>query len=259
MDYRKLGMEALGAFVLVLTASTVGGPLAGVAIGLSLGIMVYLGGNISGGHYNPAVSFAVFMRGKLAKGDLIPYIIAQCVGGLAAALIAFMITHDAPHIEVAGGAGSLARKWGFIHGAIASEFIFTFLLAFTVLTVATTKKHANNPYYGLCIGGVVIVAATAVGPISGGAFNPAVGLSKSIVGLFGGSEKAAAFQWFWVYLVFPMLGGWVAAIAFKFFHPDEIDQPAVPAAAPPAPAQAPLEQQPNVTVAQQPSTGDAPQ
>ncbi len=246
MDFRKLGMEALGAFVLVLTASTGGNPFA---IGLSLGIMVYLGGNISGGHYNPAVSLAVCLRGKLPKGDLIPYIIAQVSGGFAAALIAFLIMHTASHIEVAGGAGTLARQWGFIHGAALSEFIYTFLLAFTVLTVATTKKHANNQYYGLCIGGVVIVAATAVGNVSGGAFNPAVGLSKSLVGLISGEgAKAGAIQWFWVYLVFPMLGGWVASIAFRFFHPDEMEAPVTPANVAPAPAQASLEQQPPVNV-----------
>lgn len=248
MDMRKLGMEAFGAFILVLTASTGGNP---VAIGLSLAIMVYLGGNISGGHYNPAVSLAVCLRGKLAKADLIPYIIAQVIGGVAAALIAFLISHVAPHIEVAGFEDTIGRRYTYIHGAMLSEFIYTFLLAFTVLTVATTKKHANNQYYGLCIGGVVIVAATAVGSVSGGAFNPAVGLSKSIVGLFGGSEKAAAIQWFWIYLVFPMLGGFCAALAFKFFHPDEIEPQSTQAK--PAPAQAPLQQQPaaNVTPPQQ--------
>lgn len=249
MDYRKLGMEAVGSFIFILTACTTGDPLA---IGLALGLMVYLGGNISGGHYNPAVSFAVFMRGKLSKADLIPYVIAQLSGGLAAALIAFMITHVAPAIEVAGFEPTLGRQWTYIHGAIAAEFIGTFFLAYAVLTVATTKKHANNQYYGLVIGGTVVVAATALGRYSGGAFNPAIGLSKSIVGLFGGSEKAAAFQWFWVYLIFPILGGWVAAIAFKFFHPDEVDQPVAPAPVAAAPAQAPLEQQPNVKVAQQP-------
>lgn len=245
MDMRKLGMEALGSFIFILTACISSDP---VAIGLSLGLVVYLGGNISGGHYNPAVSFAVFLRGKLSKADLIPYIIAQLAGGLSAALIAFLISHEAPVIEVASGAGSIGRQWGYIHGAALSEFIGTFFLAYTVLTVATTKKHANNQYYGLAIGGTVIVAATALGKFSGGAFNPAIGLSKSIVGLF---NKPAAIQWFWVYLIFPMLGGFCAALAFKFFHPDEIEGQSTKAQ--PAPAQAPLEQQPaaNVTPPQQ--------
>src|SRR5690606_1489954 len=133
--------------------------------------------------------------------------------GLAAALIGFMITHREPVIEVGTGAGaaSLGQQWGYVHGAMAAEFIGTFFLAFAVLTVATTKKHANNQYYGLVIGGTVIISATALGRVSGGAFHPAIGLSRSIVGLF---EKPAAFQWFWIYLIFPALGGWVAAIAF---------------------------------------------
>jgi aquaporin Z len=242
MDYRKLGMEAMGTFFLVLVAST-GNPLA---IGLVLAIMVYLGGNISGGHFNPAVSLAVYLRGKLPMKDLFPYVIAQVSGGLVGALIAYMISHDAPFIQVAGFEDTVGRKWSYIHGAIASEFVFTFLLAFVVLTVATTKKHAGNPYYGLCIGGTVLVAATAVGPISGGAFNPAVGLSKSIIGMFG---KPAAIQWFWIYLIFPLLGGYCAALAFNFFHPDEAEpMPKIPMPVKPAPAQAPLEQQPPVAV-----------
>ena len=238
MEMRKLGMEMLGTFFLVLTITTsvtYANPVPAIAIGLTLAIMVYIGGNISGAHYNPAVSLAVFLRGKLPARDLIPYWVAQIVGGIAAALIGYMITHTAPVIEVAGNQPSIGRQWGYIHGAIASEFLYTFLLALVVLTVATTKKHANNPYYGLCIGGTVMCAAFAVGPVSGGAFNPAVGLSLSIVGLF---NEPAAFQWFWVYLVFPLLGGFCAAMASRFLHPDEVEGPAPSLAAVAAAAKA---------------------
>ena len=275
MDKRKLGMELLGTFFLVLTISTVSGGLAPIAIGLALTIMVYIGGNISGAHYNPAVSLAIFLRGKMPVGDLVPYVVAQCIGGLAAALIGFMITHTAPVIQVAGGVtavqvadaeqamheamknalGDLGKdmdkgaskgqsRWAYVHGAMAAEFLYTFMLALVVLTVATTKKHANNPYYGVCIGGTVMCAAFAVGGISGGAFNPAVGLSLSIVGLFG---KASAFQWFWIYLIFPFLGAICAVMAFKFLHPDEIEGPkptlssAIAAAKASVPAPAPAQ------------------
>lgn len=244
MDYRKLGMEAMGAFSLVLVASM---PRAsGLEIGFVLAIMVYIGGNISGGHYNPAVSLAVYFRGKLSLADLFPYIIAQVAGGFLGALIGYLISHVAPVIEVAQNEPSIGRQWTFVHGAMIAEFLSTFLLAFVVLTVATTKKHAGNPYYGICIGGTVMVCAFAFGNFSGGAFNPAVGLSKSIVGMF---NEPGAIMWFWIYIVFPMLGGYCAALAFNFFHPDEAEPMAkIPMPVKPAPAQAPLEQQPAVTV-----------
>jgi len=259
MDLRKLAMEAMGTFFLVLTitvattwAAAAGNAMAAgilsilapIAIGLVLTVLVYVGGNISGAHYNPAVSVAIYLRGKMPMADLLPYIGAQCAGGLAGALIGWVISHTAPVIEVAGFRATAGGKWGFIHGAMLVEFLFTFLLAYVVLTVATTKKHANNPYYGFCIGGTVMVGAIAAGPISGGAFNPAVGLSLSIVGLF---KEAAAIQWFWVYLVFPVLGGACAALAFRFFHPDEIE-PAFATPTKVAPAQEPLAQQPDANV-----------
>ena len=199
--------EFIGTFFLVLTIGLTvlsGSPAAPIAIGSGLMVMVYMGGHISGAHYNPAVSLAILMRGKMDSRDFVPYLVAQVVGATLAAGAVLLILGSTFAPAPAEGAGLLA--------VLLSEFLFTFALALVVLHVATADDTAGNDYYGLAIGFTVMVGAFAVGPVSGGAFNPAVGMGPILMDTFAGDGSMANL---WIYLVGPFLGGAAAAMVFK--------------------------------------------
>ncbi len=200
----KLITEFIGTMFLVLTAMCSSGPLAPLAIGGVLMAMIYMGGDISGAHYNPAVSLGLLVRGKLSMNDMIMYWVAQFAGAALAAVVAKVLVGH-------GGEGNASID---ITKSLIAEFLFTFALASVVLNVATNKKQAGNNYYGLAIGFLVMAGAVAVGGISGGAFNPAVAVGASIFG---------AFSWanIWVYLVACFAGGAVAGIMHRVKNPDE--------------------------------------
>lgn len=181
------------------------GPLAPLAIGAALMCVVYMGGHISGGHYNPAVSLAVFIRGGLPASKLLGYWGAQLGGALTAAMLAVSVTGTAFYAAPSAALGP----------ALLVEVIFTFMLALVVLNTATDDAVAGNSFYGLAIGFTVVVAAFAGGSVSGGAFNPAVGLSPAL--LAGGTAMSNA----WIYLVGPMTGGALAAVVYRLQHPGE--------------------------------------
>jgi aquaporin Z len=199
--------EFIGTFFLVLTIGlTVVGdtPFAPLAIGASLMIMVYMGGHVSGGHYNPAVSLAVMIRGKLQPGEYVPYILSQIIGALLASLAVLAILGK----TFAPAPGKTAS----VTGALLVEILYTFALCLVVLQSATSKGTQGNSFYGLAIGFTVVVGAFAGGSVSGGAFNPAVGIGPIVVsGLAGGGS----FRDLWLYLVGPLAGGALAAAAFK--------------------------------------------
>lgn len=201
---KKYIVEFIGTFFLVFTVGMAvqgGGPLAPLAIGASLMVMIFAGGHVSGGHFNPAVTLAVWLRGKCDTKDVVPYWIAQLSAGLVAALLVVFLKGK-PML----GAGS--------HEVVPSlivEFLFTFALAWVVLNAATAKGTAGNSFYGLAIGFTVLAGAVAVGGVSGGAFNPAVGLGVVVMGL----EKISQL---WIYLAADLAGGAVAALAFKATH-----------------------------------------
>jgi aquaporin Z len=163
--------------------------LTPLAIGGALMCMVYMGGHISGGHYNPAVSLAVLLRGKMDAKDFVPYVVAQVLGGLAAFMLGWWLSGKTPGIAPAEGVDAIK--------AVVNEAIFTLMLALTVLNVATHKKTEGNSFYGLAIGFVIVVAATAAGGISGGAFNPAVGTGATAVNAMmdGGASTGLHNTW----------------------------------------------------------------
>lgn len=209
--------EFIGTFFLVLTVClTVLGkvPLAPLAIGASLMVMVYMGGHVSGAHYNPAVSLAVMLRGKLAPGDFIAYLVSQFVGGVVAAYVAsYVLTGYQIDNQDAVTTFALAPGTGVTNtAAVLVEALYTFALALVVLNAATAPKTDGNSFYGLAIGFTVVVAAFAGGGISGGAFNPAVGVGPSVVHAM---ITKAAIPNLWIYLVGPFAGGALAAIVFK--------------------------------------------
>lgn len=202
---RKLIVEAIGTFFLVFTVgmTVLGteGPaaaLAPLAIGSALMIMVYAGGHISGGHYNPAVTLAVWLRGKCGTAEMPFYMIAQVIGAFVAAACVLFLKSGVTVPEPA------AMN---IPASLLSEFLFTFALCYVVLNVATTSGTEGNSYFGLAIGFTVMVGAFSVGSISGGAFNPAVAVGITAMGLSAAAN-------IWVFLVANFLGGLVAALVF---------------------------------------------
>ena len=204
--------EFIGTFFLVFTigCSVIGGAtVAQLAIGAVLMVMIYAGGHVSGAHYNPAVTLAVTMRGRCSVGDAVPYVAAQILGAFLAALAVEFIL---PAEKIAAIAAMDLSKT--IPQALLAEFLFTFALAYVVLNVATAKATANNSYYGLAIGFTVLAGAFSVGNISGGAFNPAVAVGISKLGI-------SAWANIWIYLVAELAGAAVAAITFKFINPED--------------------------------------
>jgi aquaporin Z len=203
--------ELIGTFFLVLTVALSAGQqaaLAALAIGSILMVMVYMGGHISGAHYNPAVSLAVWLRGKLGLIDLGLYVASQLVGALLGAGVGyFAMKSRFPKLAPAEGES--------VAVALLLEVLFTFALALVVLNVATARKTANNSYFGLAIGFTVLAGAVAVGPISGGAFNPAVGTGLTVIKMVGGGGSASALDYLWLYWVGPLAGGAGAAAVFR--------------------------------------------
>jgi aquaporin Z len=205
----RLVAEFIGTFFLVLTVCTATNPthgagaLAPLAIGAVLMVMVFAGGHISGGHYNPAVSTAVLLRGKLSASEWSRYVIAQLIAASLGGLLA----------RALNGVGHIAATdvtWKIF----VVEFVFTFALAYVVLNVATAKATEGNSYFGLAIGFTVAAGAFAVGGISGGAFNPAVALGASVLGIFSWSH-------YWIYVIATLLGGAAAAEVFLYTQPTE--------------------------------------
>lgn len=207
--------EFIGTFFLVLTiglAVLSETPLAPLAIGSALMVMVYMGGHVSGAHYNPAVTLAVVMRGKLPVKEILPYWISQLLGAVVASLVVNMMLGRTFAPAPAPGVGATA--------ALLGELLFTFALALVVLNVATARATAGNSYYGLAIGFTVLTGAWAAGPISGGAFNPAVGTGPIIVQAMRGGPGVGDL---WLYWVGPLLGAVLASLVFRIQHGAEAD------------------------------------
>jgi len=207
---KKYITEFIGTFFLVLTVglTVIGGAAAPpIAIGSMLMVMIFAGGHISGGHFNPAVTLAVFLRGKCSATDVPFYMIAQILAGVVAALtVAFIIPGKVD--ALAPAAGFSAQGGPGVGPAMIAEFLGTFALCWVVLNTATSKGTEGNSFYGLAIGFTVTACAYGLGGISGGAFNPAVATGVSMMGL-------AAWADIWVFLVGQLLAGALAAVAFK--------------------------------------------
>src|SRR5438270_4144271 len=199
--------EFIGTFFLVLTIGCTGvgagaGVIAPLAIGAALMIMVYAGGHISGAHYNPAVTVGVLLRGKVNVADVVPYMAAQFV---AAAIAAVVVTK---FLRAGVPVTAILPKTG---PALFAEFLFTFALVYVVLNTATAEGTSGNSFYGLAIGMTVMTGAFAVGDISGGAFNPAVALGITLLGI-------SSWHNIWMYLVADLVGGAVAALIFQLVN-----------------------------------------
>jgi aquaporin Z len=201
--------EFIGTFFLVLTIGCTvipgaAGVIAPLAIGGALMVMVYAGGHISGAHFNPAVTLAIFIRGRCEAKQLIPYWIAQVLACFAASCVAvFLVGKSGTPMEIKN-----------MPVAFVAEFLFTFALAYVILNSATSKDTAGNSFYGLAIGMTVMAGAFAVGAISGGAFNPAVALGLAVM-------KLVNFADIWIHIVAELAAGIGAALVFKFLNPTD--------------------------------------
>lgn len=203
--------EFIGTFFLVLTIGLCvinpggAGEFAPLAIGSCLAVLVYAGGHISGGHYNPAVSLAIFLREKTSLALLGSYWMAQLIGGIIAAyLVLFFKGHGAESHLVLDPVK-----------ALLAEFLFSFALCHIVLNVATSKETAGNSYFGFAIGFIVLAGAYAVGSISGGAFNPAVAFGLAVIEVLHWSQ-------IWIYLIANLLGATFATAIFKLSHDNKV-------------------------------------
>jgi aquaporin Z len=215
---RRYATELIGSFFLVFTICTVslgGSALAPFAIGGVLAVMVYAGGHVSGAHYNPAVTLAVLIRGRISLADVPGYIAAQVAGALLGAGAGRFVAGTGPEAAFAVSGSALGQ-------ALVAELLFTFALAYVVINVATSKDSDGNSFYGLAIGGTVLVGALTVGGISGGVFNPAVAVGVSTVGLISWSML-------WVYLVANLVAGAAAGLTFRALNRHDLAPAEAPA------------------------------
>ena len=210
---RKLTVELIGTFFFVLTiglvavgVDAVNSAIAPLAIGSALMVMVYAGGHISGGHYNPGVTLAVWIRGRIATGDVIPYMVAQVLGAVLAGLLV---------VYLKGHAGTVEKDPDSIRSVIV-EILYMFALAYVVLNTATSKATAGNSYYGLAIGFTVVIGAFAAGPISGGAFNPAIAVGLGTMGVAKAGHVV-------VLVLANLVGGALAGFVFRYLNPDDLE------------------------------------
>ena len=200
-------MEFIGAMFLVLAIALTGNPLA---IGIMLASLAYIGGHISGAHYNPAVTIAVWVRGKLKSNKIFGYMMAQVLGAFAAAYL-FHILSGKTFLPSPGNGVSV------LHSTLV-EMLFTFILCSVILAVATSRKFKGNYIYGLAIGLALAAGAYAGGSISGAAYNPAVALGPMI---FKSFIEGYNFSNLIIYLIGPFTGAIFAAWAFKYLNPED--------------------------------------
>ena len=180
-----------------------------LAFGLSVLTMAYAVGHISGGHFNPAVSFGLLAGGRFPAKDLVPYILAQCVGAIAAAAALFTINGGAGD----GSAGAFATN--FYESAVyfgksysmLQAFLTEFLLTmfFLIIILGATDKFANGKFAGIAI----LIHLISI-PITNTAFNPARSLSQAV---FVGGQ---AISQLWLFWVAPILGAVVGGLVYKF-------------------------------------------
>jgi aquaporin Z len=198
----KLLAEFLGTFGFCAVALLSGSPLAAAA---ALAVAVYALGYISGGHFNPAVSVAVWLRGQLAKGDMLRYAAAQMFGAVTAFLL-FKILSD--------GALTVAKTGVPWFPVFLGETFFMGFTSLVFLHVRTARQQLGNTWFGAALGMSHYAGASALNRISAGACNPALGLAFALAGLVPAWMIP-------VYLLAGVLAGAAAAIAYRILNPND--------------------------------------
>ena len=204
----SLAIEFVGTLFLMLVIAMTGNP---VAIAGTLAAMIYIGAHVSGGHYNPAVSMALWSVGKLSTIKTARYMSAQLLGAVVGVLMAQLFSGK--DFVIAPAAES------FFYQQVVAEMLFTFALVTAVFHTAVSKDAAGNSYFGLVIGLTVLAGAYSVGALSGGAFNPAVGLAPLLVS--ASKMHSVPVESILLYTVGPLLGGELAARFYQYTHPHD--------------------------------------
>ncbi|MCC6461227.1 MAG: aquaporin [Saprospiraceae bacterium] len=203
--------EGIGTFFLTLSVVILSGKNnatdASLAIGGALLALTYAFGPISGAHFNPAISIAMLIRGKIERLDLPYYLLAQVVGAVLASLMASFLVRCAGVSEVS------LRPVDPIC-ALVAEFLGAFLLASVFLQVTSARASAGNAYFGLAIGMALLAGMYTFGNLSGGIFNPAVALSMCMTGLSDWAD-------YWAYFLGGLLGASAAASVFRVLHGEQ--------------------------------------
>jgi glycerol uptake facilitator-like aquaporin len=203
---RKYTIEFFGTFFLLLISALSENP---IAIGLGLAALIYTGAHISGAHYNPAVSLAMFIRGEINRKDLLFYIVFQILGAIFGSLAYFLITNG--FFEIEPNSSTTRNQF------LIAEFIFTFLLVITILFVATHPKIKKNNYYGAVIGLVVVASQYSIGDISSSVLNPAISIGPSLFNIAdsGSINMSLAFSPY--YIAITLIASVFSAYIYNFY------------------------------------------
>ncbi|KRA72962.1 porin [Lysobacter sp. Root667] len=234
---KRLGAEFIGTFWLVLggcgsavLAANFGGagnPLGigflGVALAFGLTVLTgaYALGHISGGHFNPAVSFGLWAGGRFAGKDLLPYIVAQVLGGLLAGFVLWQIASGNPEFSVdPNAAGAFASNGYGSHSpggySVAAAFLCEVVMTamFLIVILGATHKRAPAGFAPIAIGLALTLIHLISIPVTNTSVNPA---RSTGVGLFAGSQ---AISQLWLFWLAPILGGLLGGVIYRWFDKD---------------------------------------
>jgi len=226
---KKLVAEFIGTFWLVLGGCgsavlaaafpELGIGFVGVsfAFGLTVLTMIYAVGHISGAHFNPAVSFGLWAGGRFDKKDLLPYIGAQVLGGIAGASVLYLIASGKPGFEVGGfasnGFGESSPGGYSMTAALVTEVVMTFM--FLIVILGATHSKAPKGFAGIAIGLALTLIHLISIPVTNTSVNPARSTSQAI---FAGG---AAVDQLWLFWIAPIVGAILAGLVYKFMSPEE--------------------------------------
>ena len=215
MSLKKYIVEFIGTFFLVLTIcmtsySKVSADLQPLAVGSMLMVLIYSMGYLSGAQFNPAISLAIYLRGRINLKEMGFYWIAQILGAVAAAMMTAVLISAKPPV---GLIASTPQFFSMVPALIA-EVLGSFALTWVILTVATSKALDGNNFYGLAIGFTVTALMYTLGSVSGSAFNPVVAIASCIAHL-------STWNNLWIYMVGCLGGAVLGTIAFKYISGDE--------------------------------------
>lgn len=225
---KKYTAEFIGTFWLVLggcgsAALSAAFPQVGIgllgvsfAFGLTVLTIAYSLGHISGAHLNPAVSMGLWIGGRFPSKDLLPYIVAQILGGLAAAgVLSFIVTGNGSTIGdfAANGYGDHSPGKYSMEAALITEIVMTFM--FLIVILGATDKKATNGFAGLAIGLALTLIHLISIPVTNTSVNPARSISQAI--FVGGW----AIEQLWLFIVAPLVGAMLAGITYKFLSSND--------------------------------------
>jgi aquaporin Z len=209
---KALLVEFVGTFVLILTFGLTVvppgvGPFAPIAIGMVLAAMTSAARPVSGGHFNPSISLAVWLQRKMPGRVILCSVVVQLVAGAAAGILV-------NYFRTGGVAPSTVPAVHDLVKVGVIEFVFTFALVYVFLVSSRWSGDTGNAMSGFAVGVTMLAGVYAGLPLSGGSYNPAISVGTSLMGLGNWSL-------IWMYFIAQLAGGAVAAVMNGFANPDE--------------------------------------